>query len=152
MPRPRTSCVQPFTVCTSVNTIRLHPDCCSNRHWNLSTLLLHVQHPSIRQSANSSICQFVKPSNRQNVNLSNRQSVKSSICQTVNLSNRQFNLREECPYCDTRTLVGDNPARWFCSTLLRSLVQVRRLGHIRAPAESVRKFPIQWNLTSRTQT
>jgi hypothetical protein len=132
VPRPR----NPSPSAPSVNTIRLHPDCCSNRHWNLSTLLLHVQHPPIRQSANSSICQTVNP----------------SICQTVKLSNCQFNLREECPYCDTRTLVGDNPARWFCSILLHSLVQVRRLGHIRAPAESVRKFPIQWNLTSRTQT
>jgi hypothetical protein len=65
--------------------------------------------PPIRQSANLS--------NRQTVKLSICQSVKPSICQTVNLSNRQFNLREECPYCDTRTLVGDNPARWFCSTL-----------------------------------
>ena len=103
MPRPRTnSYVHPtlhrlHQVSIQYCTLTV----VSNRHWILSTLLLHVQHPSIRQSANSSICQSVKPSNRQ----------------TVNLSNRQFNLREECPYCDTRTLVGDNPARWFCSTL-----------------------------------
>jgi len=82
------------------------------------------------------------------INPSICQSVNPSICQSVNPSIRQsINLREECPYCDTRTLVGDNPARWFRSihTLLNSLVQVRRLG-----ASRVRNLPIQWNPTSRT--
>lgn len=55
---------------------------------------------------------------RQSVNPPNCQTVKLSNCQPVKLSNRQtINLREESPYCDARTLVGDNPARWFCSTL-----------------------------------
>ena len=130
----------------SIQYIRLHPGCCSNRHWNLSTLLLHVQHLSIHQSTNPSIRQSVNPSVCQSINLSIHQSVNPSIHQSVNPS-----ISEECPYCDTRTLVGDNPARWFCSTtLLNSLVQVRQPGHIRAPAESVRNFPIQWNPASQT--
>ena len=115
-----------------IQYIRLRPDYYSNRRWNLSTLLLHVQHlsihqsvnPSIRQSINPSIHQSVNPSICQSINLSIHQSVNPSIHQSVNPS-----ISEECPYCDTRTLVGDNPARWFCSTtLLNSLVQVRQPG------------------------
>ena len=70
----------------SIQYIRLHPGCCSNRHWNLSTLLLHVQHLSIHQSINPPI--------RQSVNLSIHQSVNPSICQPINPSIRQsINLR-----------------------------------------------------------